>query len=238
MGISASLFPTSFWLASTRGTISSVSCVRRLQCALDSRHAREIAPTNASTDTTHAKGEEEERELVDWLDYGQRPTWRFGDFNGPSNRMNWGFEVNLRDRTIGKPRRPMPQILKSLAARMRGGGGDLLRDFHPDEANAIDYRKSKGHELLPHFDDRHLNGDILCNLSLLADATMTYVYGGKGGKRGRVAGVVDGVVDVLLPRRSLQVQTGDVRYAWKHSISNANLFGERRVSITFRTCRF
>ena len=135
------MFPTSFWLASTRGPISSVSFVRRLQCALDSRHPREIAPTNASTDTTHAKGEEEERELVDWLDYGQRPTWRFGDFNGPSNRMNWGFEVNLRDRTIGKPRRPMPQILKSLAARMRGGGGDLLRDFHPDEANAIDYRK-------------------------------------------------------------------------------------------------
>ena len=40
-----------------------------------------------------------------------------------------------------------------------------------------------------------------------------------------------------LPRRSLQVQTGSVRYDWKHGISNQNLRGERRISITFRECR-
>jgi len=43
-------------------------------------------------------------------------------------------------------------------------------------------------------------------------------------------------VDVRLPRRSLQVQAGGVRYEYQHSISNANLLAERRVSITFREC--
>ena len=40
--------------------------------------------------------------------------------------------------------------------------------------------------------------------------------------------------EVYLPRRSLQMQTGHVRYNYQHSISNKNLFGDRRVSITFR----
>jgi hypothetical protein len=39
---------------------------------------------------------------------------------------------------------------------------------------------------------------------------------------------------VLLPRRSLQIMTGDWRYNYHHSIPNENLLGERRVSITFR----
>jgi alkylated DNA repair dioxygenase AlkB len=42
---------------------------------------------------------------------------------------------------------------------------------------------------------------------------------------------------VLLPRRSLQIMTGDWRYKLYHSIPNENLLGERRVSITFRRTR-
>ena len=40
---------------------------------------------------------------------------------------------------------------------------------------------------------------------------------------------------VLLPRRGLQVQTGEVRYSYRHGISNADLHDARRVSITFRS---
>ena len=42
---------------------------------------------------------------------------------------------------------------------------------------------------------------------------------------------------VVLPRRSLQLQTGFVRFNFRHSISNADLGGPRRVSITFRKMR-
>jgi alkylated DNA repair protein alkB family protein 4 len=44
-------------------------------------------------------------------------------------------------------------------------------------------------------------------------------------------------VDVRLPRRSLQIQSGDARYAFAHSIANENLLDPRRVSITFRESR-
>ena len=37
-----------------------------------------------------------------------------------------------------------------------------------------------------------------------------------------------------LPRRSLQLQTGHVRFNYQHAIANADLLGPRRVSITLR----
>ena len=50
----------------------------------------------------------------------------------------------------------------------------------------------------------------------------------------RCIAAVSAPVKVLLPRRSLQLQTGDVRYNWQHAILNADLLAPRRVSITFR----
>lgn len=41
-------------------------------------------------------------------------------------------------------------------------------------------------------------------------------------------------MDVFLPRRCLQVQSGRARYEFTHEIKNGNLLGERRVSVTFR----
>jgi len=171
---------------------------------------------------------EEEADLVAYLDAGRRQEWIPKTFNGLAFHKNWGLEVDLRGRTINPARHPMPPILTRLCERMRERGGGVLGTFRPDEANAIDYRKSLGHSLTPHFDDRQLNGDVLCNLCLVSDCAMTYTYGKKGEAMS---------VDVELPRRSLQVQTGSVRYDWKHGISNQNLRGERRISITFRECR-
>jgi hypothetical protein len=42
----------------------------------------------------------------------------------------------------------------------------LLRRFAPNEANAIEYERAAGMELLPHCDDRQMSSDILVNLSL------------------------------------------------------------------------
>ena len=43
--------------------------------------------------------------------------------------------------------------------------------------------------------------------------------------------------DVFLGRRSLQLQTGTVRYDFQHGIPNDQLLSDRRVSITFRQNR-
>ena len=78
--------------------------------------------------------------------------------------------------------------------------------------------------LTPHCDDRQMSSDILVNLSLVCDCTMTYTNEKFPEKR----------VDVYLPRRSLQIQSGSTRYDYMHSIANENLHGSRRVSVTFR----
>ena len=93
-----------------------------------------------------------------------------------------------------------------------------------------------------HVDDRQLSGPLLCTVSLACDAHMTYQQdplkvkqllqrqpsGGGGG------GIDTAVHRVFLPRRSLQIQTGKVRFEYQHAIANADLEGDRRVSVTFR----
>ena len=78
-----------------------------------------------------------------------------------------------------------------------------------------------------HVDDRYLSGDCIVNLSLAGDATMTYTY---DGKKERPA------VRVKLPRRSLQIQSREVRFNWRHGIAAEDL-PELRVSVTFRRAK-
>ena len=49
---------------------------------------------------------------------------------------------------------------------MHGVADGVLRRFAPNEANAIEYERAAGMELLPHCDDRQMSSDILVNLSL------------------------------------------------------------------------
>ena len=86
----------------------------------------------------------------------------------------------------------------------------------------MSYYKSNGHVLKPHFDDRYLSGQILVNLSLCSEATMTYINSANVPFR------------VLLPPRSLQIVTKESRYDFTHSINNEDILGERRVSVVFR----
>lgn len=64
---------------------------------------------------------------------------------------------------------------------------------------------------------------------------MTYARENKGGPR-KAVGATDGpgAVRVVLPRRCVQVQSGDSRYGYTHAIGNGDLQGPKRVSITFR----
>ena len=60
--------------------------------------------------------------------------------------------MDLQKRTVIPPKHAMPEVLNTLAQRMRGF--KPLRDFYPTEANANDYTPSQGHYLGPHVDDR------------------------------------------------------------------------------------
>lgn len=70
--------------------------------------------------------------------------------------------MDLGKRTVQEGSMPMPAELVSLIQRMQSTA--LLKDFQPNEANAIDYCKSKGHWLKAHVDDRCVSsGDFLHN---------------------------------------------------------------------------
>ena len=64
----------------------------------------------------------------------------------------WGAEMDLSRRTVVEGSTAMPPLLSALITRMQQV--PLLQHFQPNEANAIDYRKSLGHWLKPHVDDR------------------------------------------------------------------------------------
>jgi len=118
---------------------------------------------------------------------------------------------------------PLPAFLKEIAAAFTSGAFLPTAAFLPNHCNAIRYVPAKGHFLGPHFDDRRLSGELLANISLVADATMVYEHGTTGER-----------VEVLLKRGSLQVVTGKARYDWMHEIPPENFAGASRVSLTFR----
>ncbi|EOD19305.1 hypothetical protein EMIHUDRAFT_450175 [Emiliania huxleyi CCMP1516] len=170
--------------------------------------------------------EEEEAALLQWMD-GQQPGWRLRHFNGPALGMRWGATTDLRRRsvTLGAP---MPPPLLALTARMRTlPVPSPLAGFEANEANALRYVRAEGHFLGPHCDDRQLSGDTLVNLSLAGEATMTYAHDRDGSRP---------PVRVRLPRRSLQIQTEDVRFNHTHGIAAEDL-PELRVSVTFRRAK-
>lgn len=175
--------------------------------------------------------EDEEAALLRALDDGaRRPRWVLRHVgNGPSFAMAWGVRVGLTERLVRPPEFAMPSFLDVCMARFGEASPALLGTFSPVEANALDYRRAQGHYLGAHFDDRHLNGDVLCTLSLAGDCVMTFQRcQGRGGPS------APGRVRVPLPRRSLSIQTGQCRYDYTHAIANEDLLSERRVSITFR----
>lgn len=186
---------------------------------------------------------EEEKELLRFLDDTNRlePQWTLRNFNGPAYGQIWGIRTNLKARQLLEPIHPIPSIFGILIRRMRTGLGgpkqNPLAEFYPNEANALDYHRPRGHYLGAHCDDRYLSGPILVNLCLAGDATMTYTReNSRVSRHGSVGDDVD-ACRVYLPRRALQIQLGKVRYSYTHAIRHEDFHNDRRVSITFRMNR-
>ena len=169
--------------------------------------------------------EEEEAEILAFLDDPTAdPPWKDCRFNGKHRGKHWGVRIDIAAGKLLEQTHAMPDVLRRIVLKMRTV--DVLQTFYPNECNAIDYVKAQGATLKAHCDHRGLSGDVLVNLCLAGSATMTYTKDGEPDAAS---------YRVLLPRRGLQVQTGEVRYSYRHGISNADLHDARRVSITFRS---
>ena len=183
--------------------------------------------------------ESEETQLVRDVDGDSGTPWRVSSFNGFTDTKVFGvrtqFGLPNEERLVRKndPSRDehdipgyMGSLLKRLSAlpqrfpELR----ELMRSFRINDCNVNSYEREKGHFLTPHYDDRALSGPLLLNLSLGCDCFMTYT-----AERSDQS-----PVRVLLPRRCLQIVSGDARYCFKHSIAKEDVLGDRRVSVTLR----
>ena len=153
------------------------------------------------------------------------PRWTESTFNGKHLGKRWGVHCNLRLRKVTSATHEMPSFFrdiifpKLLCLKQMNG-------IRPNEANAIDYRKSLGHYLVSHVDNRQLSKEPIANLSLAGSCNMTFTpVSQKWGSK---------AIKVLLKPRTLQILTGPARYSYSHGIEHHELLSERRVSITMR----
>lgn len=84
----------------------------------------------------------------------------------------------------------------------------------------------------PHIDSVKASGNFIAGLSLLSDCEMTLRHrpGMSEGDGWNVELDDDSVVDVKLPRRSLYLLSGDLRFGYTHALS----VEARRISVIFR----
>ena len=188
--------------------------------------------------------EEEEAAIVSLLDSDQT-LWHHSSFNGNTLSKSYGVKTqfgpaHIEERIVRtndpkKGEHGIPPYLQPYIDRMKEIIRKLgkvckmpmvLSSFKPNECNANLYLKSENHSLSPHYDDRFLSGPILMNLSLHGRSRMTYSKGNSDAIHDKVA--------VDLPRRCLQLVTGDARYKYKHRIDAEDILDEKRVSITWR----
>lgn len=172
--------------------------------------------------------EEEERALVHAVENAS-PAFKESRWNGLHLGKEWGAKIKYQgSQKTGYMApdgecRSVPAFIKPFIERMGNGSFLPTSNFVPNQCNAIKYIPSENHVLGAHFDERRLSGEMIANLSLLCDATMVYHHPAS-----------DRRLEVKLPRRSLQVITGEARYQWTHAIPTENIHGDQRISLTFR----
>lgn len=173
---------------------------------------------------------EEEAVILSTIFNENEPKWKLSSFNGLHVGKRWGVHCNLRERNVTPAEYDMPSFFSDVIfpkllhlPPMKG--------CVPNEANAIEYRKSLGHYLVDHVDNRQLSKEPIANLSLAGSCYMTYTPTGKAigcNTKDR------GQTKVLLKPRTLQILVCKARYNYSHGIKKGGVLSERRVSITMR----
>jgi alkylated DNA repair dioxygenase AlkB len=171
--------------------------------------------------------EQEEELISQQLDNEPNLPWKPARFNGKNMGKRWGVHCNLRDRRVDAAEHPLPDWFQTiLLPKLKHL--PPMKGCVPNEANAIEYRRSQGHWLQSHVDDRKLSKEPIANISIIGNCYMTYT------NQAMNRNVAASKERVWLPRRCLQILTGTARYDFAHGIDHADLVSDRRVSMTMR----
>jgi len=187
---------------------------------------------------------EEEEELLLKSIENDTQQWRKYLFNGEHLVKQWGYITQhaipgeksgfVRKNIIEKGEPDLPvyfTILVERVMKLLKHNKNLpietrreLDDFIITECNCNCYIKNENHHVNYHFDDRGLSGKALINLSLNSAGSMRYKNNDNGND-----------IIVELPRRTLQIVTGEARWNFKHAIFASDIADEKRISLTFRS---
>ncbi len=127
---------------------------------------------------------------------------------------------------------PIPEVCDRLYDAAVAAG--ITTSRKPDQVIINQYTPGQG--IAPHVDDTVKFGDFVMTVSLGSDIVMRFAERTTGGA----------MIDVVVPRRSAYIMTGDSRYKWTHAIdkrkSDVDEDGDRvtrgtRVSVTYRITR-
>uniref|UniRef100_A0A8C3PG54 AlkB homolog 4, lysine demethylase n=1 Tax=Chrysemys picta bellii TaxID=8478 RepID=A0A8C3PG54_CHRPI len=194
--------------------------------------------------------QDEESEMVQLMD---QDDWKLSQSG--RRKQDYGPKVNFKKKKlkaggfIG-----LPSFSQEIVQRMKAHSA--LEDFFPVEQCNLDYLPERGSAIDPHFDDWWLWGGRLVSLNLLSktvlsmscdseDSLQLFATHSQGtcenvdswdmdhSSSPRLIPYKEVTVDILLPRRSLIVLSGDARYKWKHAIYRKHI-EHRRICVTFR----
>ncbi|CDS06212.1 hypothetical protein LRAMOSA08740 [Lichtheimia ramosa] len=141
--------------------------------------------------------------------------------------QQYGHLFSYRYRKVLEKYGPLPDFTHAVVTRIME---NKLMPKEPDHLLVNEYNAGQG--IMPHTDAPALFGLAILSLSLLSACVMKFTHVETGDS-----------IDILLPRRSMLVMTGDARYLYKHSISKdlvetssegVTVHRDRRVSFTFR----
>ncbi|KAI8144962.1 hypothetical protein BJV82DRAFT_606914 [Fennellomyces sp. T-0311] len=141
--------------------------------------------------------------------------------------QQYGHLFSYRYRKVLEDLGPLPDFSNDIVDRI------MEHELMPNVPNHLlvnEYNLGQG--IMPHTDAPALFGPAILSLSLLSACVMKFTHVETGH-----------TLDVLLPRLSMVVMTGESRYKYKHSISKDHIETssdgitvqrDRRVSFTFR----
>lgn len=162
--------------------------------------------------------EQTEHEVLEWLD---SKTWS----TALSRRtQHYGYEYNYKSSNV-KETEKMSGVLLRIADKINDCLSNHLDKYLTCKTAKFDQcivnEYTKGQKIAPHIDSKHF-GPVIVSISLNQEAYMTFTRGNQK-------------IDMLLPRRSILILTGEARYEWQHSLRNGS--DNRRISLTFRTVK-
>lgn len=111
---------------------------------------------------------------------------------------------------------------------------DVLSGYVTTDVFVLRYATARASNLDFHLDDVFAYGELILDLSLESDTTLTLYRGRPDGEVDDPHDVVPACVRVPMPARSLALLFGPARYAWEHALLAPDLQGPR-TSVTFRT---